>query len=250
MTEYLSTHASPGPVGHGYTPAAIASDIGYYAVDHGGVRCISLDTVDPTGYDDGSIDKTQLAWLTAELNAHSSRYLDTNGNWVTGTGTDKLIMIFSHHTSWTMENELGPNRVIGSKVVALLLQYPNVIAWINGHTHDNTVLAHQRALPNAFPGGFWEINTASHVDWPSQSRAIEVVNNGNGTASVFGTIFDHAAPLAWAGHPTTPLQLAALGRELAINDPQRDAETSTRDGKRGTVSDRNVELLVKVAFPL
>jgi hypothetical protein len=39
-----------------------------------------------------------------------------------------------------------------------------------------------------------------------------------------------------------------LARELGVNDPQRDAETATRDGKRGTVTDRNVELLIPKPF--
>jgi hypothetical protein len=84
-------------------------------------------------------------------------------------------------------------------------------------------------------GGFWEINTASHVDWPQQSRIVEVVDNGDRTLSIFGTILDHAAPTAWPVNPSAPLELAALSRELAANDPQRDAETAARDGKRGTL---------------
>jgi hypothetical protein len=97
-------------------------------------------------------------------------------------------------------------------------------------------------------GGFWEINTASHVDWPQQARIVEVVSNGDGTLSIFGTIVDHAAPTGWASNPSTPLELAALSRELAVNDPQRNAETATTDGKRGTLADRNVELLMRAPF--
>ena len=77
-------------------------------------------------------------------------------------------------------------------------------------------------------GGFWEVNTASHVDWPQQARIVELVNNGDGTLSVFGTIIDHAAPTHWPAHPTTPLELAALSRELGIND----CAARRRDGDR------------------
>ncbi|MDT4949179.1 MAG: hypothetical protein QOJ37_1774, partial [Pseudonocardiales bacterium] len=70
----------------------------------------------------------------------------------------------------------------------------------------------------------------------------------DGTLSIFGTIIEHAAPTGWPANPTTPLELAALSRELAVNDPQRDAETATRDGRRGTALDRNVELLIKAPF--
>jgi metallophosphoesterase (TIGR03767 family) len=247
VAEHFITTGSPA--GHGYTQANLAADTAYYAFDRGAFHCISLDTVDPYGYADGSIDGTQLAWLTAQLQANSSRYLDTNGNWVAGTGTDKLILIFSHHTVATMENLLGVDRHNGTEVRDLLLQFPNVVAWVNGHTHHNEVVPHARAATAAVGGGFWEINTAAHIDWPSQSRIVEIVDNGDGTLSIFGTILDDAAPPTWSQLAlSNPLQLAALARELAVNDPQRDAETATRDGKRGTLADRNVELVIKRPF--
>jgi metallophosphoesterase (TIGR03767 family) len=237
------------PVGHGYTQQNVSGNTAYYAFDRGPFHCISLDTVDPFGYADGSIDSAQLDWLTAELNANSSRHLDANGNWVSGTGTDKLIMIFSHHTIATMGNILGVGRVTGTTVQNLLLQYPNVIAWVNGHTPHNEVVPHARATTAAAGGGFWEINTAAHIDWPSQSRIIELVDNGDATLSIFGTIIDDVAGNSWTPLTlTNPVGLAALAREFAVNDPQRDAETATRDGKRGTLADRNVELVIKKPF--
>ena len=113
VAEYFTTTSTP--VGHGYTKKNLDDGTAYYAFTPGhpgqpGVRCISLDTVNRNGYDDGSIDTTQLAWLTAELNANSSRHLDTSGAWVKGHGTDRYILIFSHHTVATMENTLGANR--------------------------------------------------------------------------------------------------------------------------------------------
>jgi metallophosphoesterase (TIGR03767 family) len=246
VVEHFTTTGTP--VGHGYTQQNVSDGTAYYAFDSGPIHCISLDTVNPYGYADGSIDSKQLAWLTAQLQANSSRYLDTDGAWVNGTGSDKLIVIFSHHTIATMGNIIGVDRVDGATVEALLLRFPNVIAWVNGHTHHNEVLPHARATGAAAPGGFWEINTASHVDWPQQSRIVEVVDNGDGTLSIFGTIFDHVAPPGWSPTLANPVQLAALARELAVNDPQRDAETATRDGRRGTITDRNVELLVRAPF--
>jgi hypothetical protein len=120
---------------------------------------------------------------------------------------------------------------------------------VNGHTHENHVIAHARPASAAFAGGFWEVNTASHVDWPQQCRIVELVENGDGaTVSVFGTIVDHAARANPGTAPTTPLQLASLSRQLGINDWQRDPETAARDGKRGMVEDRNVELLLPKPF--
>jgi hypothetical protein len=111
-----------------------------------------------------------------------------------------------------------------------------VIAWINGHSHRNQVWAR--------PGGtrgFWEINTASHVDFPQQSRLLEIADNADGTLSIFCTMIDHAAPGSWSGSLANTVQLAALARELSANDWQDRAVD--RDGDLG---DRNVELVIQV----
>jgi metallophosphoesterase (TIGR03767 family) len=246
IDEYFNTTGTP--VGHGYTATNRSQNTAYYSFDKGGVHFISLDTCDTFGYSEGSLDQLQFLWLGNELKAHSSRYLDTNGNWVVGNGSDQLIVLFSHHTVQTMTNPIGVNRVKGDAVAKLLLQFPNVVLWVNGHTHRNTVVPYSRAAGAAVGGGFWEVNTAAHIDWPQQGRVLEVVDNGDGTLSVFGTIIDHAAPTSWPSTPTTPLELAALSREIGANDWQNETPTVIEDGKRGKLTDRNVELLVRKPF--
>ncbi|MCW2751657.1 MAG: family metallophosphoesterase [Aeromicrobium sp.] len=218
------------PVGHGFTAQNKKDGTAYYTFDTGlnnSVRCIVLDSVNPNGYDEGSLDTNQMTWLTALLAASKSKY----------------VLVFSHHTSGTMTNPLIgtgldlQQRVLGTAVVTLLLANPNVIAWVNGHTHRNQVWARQSADGTS---GFWEINTASHVDFPQQSRLIELVDNQDGTLSIFGTMVDHAGPAAYGGVLNDPVPLAGLARELAANDPQQRGA-----GLPGTASDRNVELLVK-----
>jgi len=46
------------------------------------------------------------------------------------------------------------------------------------------------------------------------------------------------------------LALASLSRELSANDWQNPASTATVDGRRGAVTDRNVELPVPAPFVL
>ena len=113
---------------------------------------------------------------------------------------------------------------------------------MNGHTHVNAVFAHKKPAG----GGFWELNTASHIDWPQQSRLVEILDNKDGTLSVFGTIVDFEAPTAGSeAKISTPAQLAALSRLLSANDWQeRTGHSATLDGRRGKLSDRNVELIV------
>jgi metallophosphoesterase (TIGR03767 family) len=212
------------PFGHGFTATNRAKGTAYYHFDKGPFRFVVLDTVNPNGYADGSLDKTQFAWLS-DLLAQSA---------------GKAVMVFSHHTSDTMGNPLiltGGSlepRVTGGAVLTELLEHPQVIAWINGHTHTNKITPR----PRTGGGGLWEITTASHIDWPQQARIIEIADNTDGTLSIFTTMVDHAGPdSAGAGTATAP-QLAGLSRELAANDWHDHS-----DGV-GTPADRNVELLV------
>lgn len=224
VEEHFRTTGSP--VGHGFTATNRKQGTAYYSFDNGPVRCVVLDSVNPNGYADGSLDKPQHEWLKTLLAA----------------STDKLVLVFSHHTSKTMTNplvvtglDLNP-RILGDEVVATLLASRNVIAWVNGHTHRNEVTAH-RAAGGA--SGFWEINTASHVDFPQQSRLIEIADNRDGTLSIFTTMIDHAGPASHGGTLADTVHLAAISRELSANDPQQ-----RNAAQEGSAADRNTELLI------
>ncbi|MBM0124895.1 TIGR03767 family metallophosphoesterase [Pimelobacter simplex] len=212
------------PFGHGFTSTNRQQGTAYYSFDQGQFRFVVLDTVNPNGYADGSLDKTQFAWLTALL-AQSS---------------DKVVLVFSHHTSDTMGNPLVATggsletRVTGAKVLDALLAAPSVVAWINGHTHRNKITPR----PRPAGGGLWEITTASHIDWPQQARIIEVADNQDGTLSIFTTMVDHAGPPSAGAGTESAVRLAGLARELAAND------WHDHSGGLGTADDRNVELLV------
>jgi len=241
VAEHFTTSGSP--VGHGFTPRNVADGTAYYTFDAGRLRGIVLDTVNSAGGPNGSVDATQLAWLERQLRAVSSRWISPDGSIVHHRGCrDRLVSIFSHHTIDTMNNvPAGSGLIGGEEVRDLLLRYPNVILWVNGHTHRNQVLPHARPSGSAVGGGFWELNTAAHIDWPQQSRTVEVVDNLDGTLSVYGTIVDHAGPVS--PHGSRTLALASLSRELSANDWQ-----DRTDVRRGSVEDRNVELVVPAPF--
>jgi len=112
-----------------------------------------------------------------------------------------------------------------------------VVAWLNGHTHQNQILAHRRG-----DGGFWEITTASCIDFPQQQQTVEIVDNRDGTLSLFSTVLDHASP-ATPGPSGGYLDLASRSRELAANDW---AENPLM--RRGSALDRNTELLLPAPF--
>ena len=114
---------------------------------------------------------------------------------------------------------------------------------MNGHTHRNEVIPHARDAGAPVGGGFWELNTAAHIDWPEQSRIVELVDNRDGTLSVFGTIVDQAGPVSVPRRRLDGLGMASLSRELSANDWQ-----DRTDFRRGTLEDRNVELVVPAPF--
>ncbi|MCT9104539.1 TIGR03767 family metallophosphoesterase [Streptomyces mirabilis] len=221
-------HTGPGPIGHGYSQANLAAGTQYYAFRiSDDIIGISIDTTDPGGHYMGSIGTTQLRWLDKTLSDNEDSY----------------AIVFSHHTSKSMTNRRtdpahpSDKRHGGEDVVATLAKHRNVLAWVNGHTHKNEIIAH--SAPNH--GSFWEINTASHVDFPHLARIIEVVDNKDGTLSLFTTLIESAAPHRTDFSDLSQTGLAALYRELAFNAPGRNTELA------GASRDRNTELVLKKA---
>jgi metallophosphoesterase (TIGR03767 family) len=215
------------PNGHGYSERNVADGTAYYAFDHGIIRCVVLDTVNHHGGWQGSIDATQLSWLETELAAAAAR----------------PVILFSHHPLETLVNDARPpgtdRRVLADELRGVLLAHPCVIAWLNGHTHVHAV----SAITDGSGGGFWQITTASHIDWPQQARIVEFLAAGSGLA-IACTVIDSAAPARYTGG-SEPAELAALARELAANDWQvRDLISADGGAGAGTAADRNVVLVI------
>ena len=250
IDDWLHAHlASPtAPAGHGYTEDLLGTTRLYYTFELApGVLGISLDTVNHGGYADGSIGEAQLAWLEARLIEASSRYKDSGGAEVRTGRDDNLVILFSHHNKGTIAN---PNpdpanpteRRLGfAELHAVLQRFPNVIAWVNGHTHVNRV--NPVPDPSGYTGGFWEITTAAHIDYPEHARIVELVDNRDGTLSLFATILEHAAPATTDASDLSVLGIAAISRELSANDPDVNPVS-----KLGVPTDLNVELLIAAPF--
>ncbi|MEU5711995.1 MULTISPECIES: TIGR03767 family metallophosphoesterase [Streptomyces] len=229
--DYLKAHLDPahqgvGPVGHGYSSANLDAGTRYYSFRvSDDVIGISLDTNDAGGHFEGSLGTAQLDWLDRTLKDNK----------------DSCAVVFSHHTSKTMTNTRpdparpGERRHTGEELVALLARHRNVLAWVNGHVHKNII------TPHAASGGrsFWEISTASHIDHPQLARIVELVDNKDGTLSVFTTLVESAAPHRTDFTDLSQTGLAALYRELSFNAP---GASKTFAGK---AADRNTELVLR-----
>jgi hypothetical protein len=53
-------------------------------------------------------------------------------------------------------------------VACLFLRHPSLVAYVAGHEHRNRIEPHERIPGRPDAGGFWEIVTASHIQWPQQ----------------------------------------------------------------------------------
>lgn len=247
---------------------ASAGSAAYYSVrPRPGVRLIALDSnaqgggflVGPGGdpvsvSSEGNLDDPQFRWLEGQLQRASER--------------GELVVTFAHHGLSSMTYDVPDELAApcsardehghdvnpgcdsdprsstpihtGEEVEALFQRYPNVIAHVAGHSHDNKVTAY----PRESGGGFWEIRTPAIADWPSQARLLEIMDNRDGTLSIFGTLLDTAAPLDVPRNGASAegfrrQELAALARTITYNDPQAGPGSA-----EGEPEDRNVELLI------
>ncbi|MET3961260.1 metallophosphoesterase (TIGR03767 family) [Marmoricola sp. OAE513] len=232
--DYLAALRDPryvgaGPVGHGYAEDADPDHLYFTYRASELVTVISLDTTNQAGGAEGSIGSGQLAWLERQLT----------------TLTDQYVVVLSHHPSGSMRNLAEDPRFPGEQrhgddeLRRVLHRHPQVVAWVNGHTHRNDITPHRH---DEAKRSFWEINSASHTDAPQQARVIEVARNGDGTISLFTTMIDADAPLVADPDDLSPAGLASYYRELAFNDRPWHA----RAGRR---RDRNTELLLRDPLP-
>jgi hypothetical protein len=176
-----------GPRGHGY-PATGTVDTSLGAnwshdVVPGVLRIVSIDTSDRTGGSSGMVLQSTIdGWLLPEL-----ARAETDG---------VLVMLASHHSTRsidTIQGEVGstvvPGALSGTAIEQIVAMHPVVIAWLVGHTHDNRIRPVMG--PDAAHPGYWEIMTSAIADWPSQARTVELVDNGDGSLSIFATLIDY-----------------------------------------------------------
>ena len=85
-----------------------------------------------------------------------------------------------------------------------------------------------RARPDR-GGGFWEIVTASHLDWPQQARVIELADLGDDAFAIYTTAVDHLGPPV----PPAPRRPSRIARP-----PQSSASPRSRGSCHSTTHRR------------
>ena len=226
--------------GHVFAPSTGDHPRAHYVHDLEGVRLCVLDTVCVGGGAHGCVDADAAVWLQARLEEVHSSFRAADGTMVTTEHEDRLVVIVSHHTLSTLSNKRGEGRtryLEPDEVMAIVHRFKNVVLWLNGHVHYNVVQPH--SAPDR-TGGFWEVTTSSLVDWPCQSRLVEIYEAGADRLAIACTLVDHDSP----ADPDGVSDLASLHRQLAANVPLQGFES----GRGGRPEDRNVILLVPKPF--
>ena len=169
----------------------------------------------------GFLDAVRWKWLQDELDA--------------GQANNQLMVIAAHIPIavaacgslmewWNPKGQDKPlqndphavmdNAVTLPALIQKLHSTPNLLMWMAGHRHLNTV----KALPAYGAGGqllpeksFWQVETSSLVHFPQQFRTFEIYLNSDDTVSIVAVNVD---PEVAEGTP------AAMSRKCAIAEHQ------------------------------
>ena len=234
--QFAALHlTSPGlPKGHGFNESNVHEQKMYYSAEVGAVTLIVLDSVNQFGGWQGSLDEEQFAWLENEI-----------------ANSDRPVVLASHHPLMLMFNDYSPDsahsrRVCREEIGTMLLRYPQVILWLAGHEHRHHVEWIGAKGSRAGTDGFWLVETASHIDWPQQSRTVEVVRDSKGDIFIGLTVVDHKGITDY-DLAMTPVEIAGLSRTISANVWQKREELGAKHAfnwAEGLPSAKNVILRI------
>ncbi len=228
IQEFFNTTTSPK--GHGFNLVSSNKNIGLVPLnERAGFACYSfvpksnvplkVIVLDNTQREDdgskdihghGFLDKARWDWLQAELDD--------------GQAANQLMIIACHipiavnNIGTEMEWWLGDanatiaNACTITELVTKLQSSTNLLMWIAGHLHVNTVKALKSPDPTGAPEkGFWQVLSSSLRDFPQQFRTFEIYLNSDYTVSIEAVNVDIAVK---EGTP------AATSRKYAIATQQ------------------------------
>ena len=194
ISEYFKTTSNP--IGHGFNLVDPTQEKGFacYSFVPKANIPIKVIVLDDTQREDdgdtdihghGFLDRARWAWLKKEL--------------AEGDTAGQLMIIAAHvpigvqpagsKMEWWMDPQ---NAVTQKDLITELQSHPNLLMWIAGHRHLNTVKAFVSTDPTHPENGFWQIETSSLRDFPQQFRTFEIYLNSDNTISIMTTDVDPA----------------------------------------------------------
>ena len=202
MNEFFNTTSTP--VGHGFTQTNINNDFACYTFEpktNMPIRVIVLDdtckanaSASPPYYARGCVDQIRYDWLVGELDRGQA---------------EGMLMIIAAHIPIGVQTNLtnpaiedifyvpptpDPHSIKSdSQLLATLHNYPNLMLWIAGHRHMNTITPQPSSDPAHPESGFWEVETSSLRDFTQQFRRFDIVRNSDNTISIVAIDVDPAA---------------------------------------------------------
>ena len=213
LKEFFNTASSPS--GHGFNWNDAQNGFACYSFvpkSNIPIKIIVLD--DTQADDDNSID------------IHGHGYLDlARWNWLkeelaAGDANNQLMIIAANEpisvevTSTGLDGEMGwwltsQNAVTLQGLVSELQSHPNLLMWVAGHRHLNTVKAFISPDPVNHPeNGFWQVEVSSLRDFPQQFRTFDINLNSDYSVSIVATDVD---PAVRAGSPAAKSRMFAIG---------------------------------------
>lgn len=226
MSAFFGTTSTP--VGHGFTQENVDNDFACYSFEPRAdmpIKVIVLDNttkpntpgIDPEKdiYGYGTLDKRRYDWLVSELEE--------------GTINNKL-MIIAAHVPIGVEPAGSPmgwwreSYVTEEALIAKLQEYPNLMLWIAGHRHLNTITPFESPYPGSPEHGFWGVETVSLREFPQQLRTFDIRRNSDNTISILATNVDPAVGEGSLAERSRSYAIAAAQSFGTAHDSSRNAE--------------------------
>jgi metallophosphoesterase (TIGR03768 family) len=247
MSEFFKTTTQP--VGHGFTQSNLDHDFACYSFEPKSdipLKVIVLDDTDKKNegltsiryVGNAGLDRARLDWLKSELQKGQD---------------EKKLMIIAAHIPIKAQvglTDTAPTHgfydpSFEDSLLATLHTYPNLILWISGHRHLNTVTAQPSPDVTHPEQGFWEVETASLRDFPQQFRTFDIRRNSDNTISIITTDVD---PAVMPGSPAAKSRGYAIGAARIFGaTPAILADTTSHAYNAELVKQLSPEMQAKIA---
>lgn len=240
VREFFKTRSTP--IGHGFNHVQVGSDIACYSFSPKANLPLKVIVLDNTQRDDddsldihghGFLDAKRWNWLKKEL--------------ASGDKAGQLMIIAAHiplaveesnppapippgktqnpMAWWVNPDKTAPvqNAVDLPGLIDELHRHPNLLMWLAGHRHLNTVKAFVGDTPEQ---SFWQVETSSLRDFPQQFRLFDLYLNHDDTLSVVTTNVD---PAVRAGSVAEKSRSYAIAASQIVKDAD-DVESHNPTG--------------------